>query len=250
MSYHYANGKYRAPVLTEHNRKRSRADMEQYDTFTIEGSCDLFTQKRPKFQSETSSIDHYEQLFRHYSNDQDEINIDGLLRLCQDLAIQPDSYEMLLFCFLCRAQRMYSLTKNELLQGFKALASHTDELHDVRNALIHYSISSCETVFYEWTYEFGLTNGERTLTKHNALSLWQIFFSKQRHQLQIFGNWIEFLTDSNTLQRITNDIWMMLPDFFAFILSNGYESYDASQAWPCMFDNFVEYQQKTKLFTP
>ncbi|UJR16417.1 hypothetical protein I4U23_003319 [Adineta vaga] len=252
MSYNYDTHSSSSLVSTQHIKKKLKTGIDQHSILAIESECGLLIHKKPKIQTIISSNDRYEQIFELYSNDHKEICLDGILRFCQDIAIQPDSYEILLFCFLCQAQQMYSLTRKEFLHGLKALGIHIDHPHDLRKALIDYQILSNEKNFYSWTYQFGLIDGQRSLTTRNALSLWRIFFTKRKNELIVLNNWLNYLENiinSEVPQQINIDAWEMFPDFAEFIQLNGYESYDATQAWPSLFDQFVEYQKKIKLFT-
>lgn len=207
-----------------------------------------------------NSLDRRLQLFKHYSNNHDDnlMSVDGILRLCEDLSIEPDCYEVLLFCFACRAKQMYSLTKDEFLLGLKALGNHVDNLPDLRTALFNYNVSSYENEFYTWTYHYGLTDGQRCITTQNAISLWRLFYSKNISKPQIFDRWLNYLEEdlSNEIPKtITCDTWTIFPQFANFIELNGYAAYDDNEAWPCLFDGFVESElgqqsQKTVTLLP
>jgi hypothetical protein len=207
--------------------------------------------------SNSNSFDRRLQLFKHYSNDRDVelMTVDGILRLCNDLSIEPDSYEVLLFCFLCRAKQMYSLTKDEFLLGLKTLGNYVDNLSDLRTTLFTYDVSSYENQFYIWTYHFGLIDGQRCVTTPNAISLWRLFYSKNFPKPKIFDRWINYLdqdVNNEIPKTITCDTWTIFPQFAKFIELNGYEAYDDNEAWPCLFDGFVENeigQQKTAILT-
>jgi DCN1-like protein 1/2 len=205
----------------------------------------------------SNSLDRRLQLFKHYSNNRDDeiMTVDGILRLCNDLSIEPDCYEVLLFCFVCRAKQMYSLTKDEFLLGLKTLGNHVDNLSDLRTTLFAYDVSPYENEFYIWTYHYGLIDGQRCVTTQNAISLWRLFYSKNILKPQIFDRWLNYLeqdVNNEIPKTITCDTWTIFPQFAKFIELNGYESYDDSEAWPCLFDGFVESelgQQKTGKLT-
>ena len=227
---------------------------------TLSSSSDT---KQPSSSSSSSSsshcsnsIDHRLQLFKHYSNDHNEImSVDGILRLCNDLSIEPDCYEVLLLCFVCRAKQMYSLTKDEFFLGLKTLGNHITNLLDLRTSLFNYDVSPYEKEFYLWTYHYGLTDGQRSLTTQNAISLWRLFYSKGIKKPQILDQWLNYLdqdVNDEIPKAITCDTWTIFPQFAKFIELNGYEAYDDNEAWPCLFDGFVEYQleqRKTTLST-
>ena len=203
----------------------------------------------------SSSNDRRERFFDNYSDkpssslDEQRMSLDGILRLCNDLSIEPDSYEVLLFCFLCRAKQMYTLTKQEFLLGLANLGSHIDNLSDLRASLFQWNISSYENEFYMWTYHYGLIDGQRCLTSCNAISLWRLFYSKGVERPELLDHWLDYLEKdplSEVPKTITCDTWKIFPQFAKFIQVHGYSAYDDNEAWPFLFDGFVEHQQKTK----
>lgn len=202
--------------------------------------------------SNSNSTNRRLQLFKNYSDDDQIMSVDGIIRLCNDLSIEPDSYEVLLFCFVCRAKQMYSLTRDEFLLGLKTLGTPVDNLLDLRTSLFNYDVLPYENEFYIWTYHYGLIDGQRCVTTQNAISLWRLFYSKLVKKPQILEQWLNYLeqdTNSEIPKTITCDTWTIFPQFAKFIESNGYKAYDDNEAWPCLFDGFVEYQlehQKSK----
>ncbi|CAF0765451.1 unnamed protein product [Adineta steineri] len=195
--------------------------------------------------STSNIIDRRFQLFKKYSDDDELMSVDGILRLCNDLSLEPDSYEVLLFCFVCRAKQMYSLTKDEFFLGLKTLGIHGDNFSELRTRLFNYNIVSYENEFYNWTYHYGLVDGQRCLTTQNAISLWRLFYLKGIERPKILDQWLNYLEQdiNNEIPKtITCDTWTIFPQFEKFIELNGYGAYDDNEAWPCLFDGFVEHQ--------
>lgn len=222
----------------------------------ITGTCSSSIsseETKPTVSSLTSSsssayVDRCRQLFRQYTDDE-LMSLDGLLGLCSDLSLEPDCYEILLFCFLCRARHMYSLTFEEFLLGLQTLGHSLHTLLDIRAALIDYRVSAEESQFYAWTFHYGLIDGQRCLSTANAVSLWRLFYSKDILAPDILDRWLTYLehdVEHDTPKTITCDTWIIFPQLAKFIQSNGYDTYDDNEAWPCLFDSFVEYQQKLR----
>jgi hypothetical protein len=211
------------------------------------------TKQVSSLSSSSNSIDRRLQLFKHYSDDDELMSVDGILRLCNDLSLEPDCYEVLLFCFVCRAKQMYSLTKEEFLLGLKTLGNHVDNLLDLRTTLFNYSVLPYENEFYNWTYHYGLIDGQRCVTTQNAISLWRLFYLKGIEKPRILDQWLNYLEEdlNNEIPKtITCDTWTIFPQFVKFIQLNGYEAYDDNEAWPCLFDGFVEYQLEQQQSIP
>lgn len=196
---------------------------------------------------EIKSIDRCEEFFDIYSNRTSTITVDGLLRFCSDLSLAPDSFEFLLFCFLCRAKRMYFLTRDEFVRGWNSLGDQIENLNEIRRHLIDFDVRKVQNEFYRWTFQFGLNEGQRNLTTRNAIDLWKLFYSKSKDKPMIFDRWIDYLEEDmiNDIPKlITCDTWTIFPQFVEFIRLKGFHSYDENDGWPCLFDSFVETQLK------
>lgn len=202
--------------------------------------------KQLSSSSLTTSPDRRLQLFKHYAiNNEESMSIDGIVCFCNDLSLEPDCYEVLLFCFLCRAKQMYILTKEEFLLGLKTLGNEVDNLTDLRTSLFNYNIFPFEQEFYIWTYHFGLIDGQRCIATSNAISLWRLFYSKHVEKPPVLDRWLNYLEEdlhNDVPKTITCDTWTIFPQFAKFIHLNGYAAYDDNEAWPCLFDGFVEKQ--------
>jgi DCN1-like protein 3 len=128
--------------------------------------------------------------------------------------------------------------------GLKTLGNNFNNLFDIRTLLFNYQILSYEKEFYIWTYHYGLIDGQRCLSTQNAISLWRLFYSKHFEKPQILDQWLNYLENdiNNEIPKtITCDTWTIFPQFAKFIQLKGYKSYDDNEAWPCLFDGFVEY---------
>ena len=225
-------------------------------SWTSEAQDDVLPHKTPAPRTQVldslSAIDRHEQIFAHYSTDQQFMSVDDMRRFWQTLAFEPVSYEVLLFYFLCRAKHLPSLAKADFLHGLRTLVDHIDHSNDLRTALLNYDISAAQNEFYLWTYQFGVANGHRQLTTENAIGLWRLFYSKRVDRPPMLEHWLHYLENggSHAVPRtIRVDLWMMFPCFAEFLHLTGYGSYDSNEAWPCLFDDFVDYRRKAMLVT-
>ena len=199
--------------------------------------------------STVTTNDRREQLFDHYAERHRVLSLNGLLQLCYDLNIEPESYEVLLFCFLCRAKKMYLLTKDEFFLGLKNLGNHVDNLTDLRHKLFHFDALPYQNEFYLWTFNYGLIDDQRSLTTANAISLWRLFYSKCFESPTILNEWLIYLQNEVTNdipKTITCDTWKIFPQFAKFLQLNGFDAYDDNEAWPDLFDGFVEFHRNQK----
>lgn len=93
---------------------------------------------------------------------------------------------------------------------------------------------------YRFTFRFGLdvTSGQRILPADMAIVLWKLVFSIRKPPL--LSKWLNFL-ECHHIRGVPRDTWNM---FLNFVESIGDDlgAYDDAEAWPSLFDDFVEYE--------
>ena len=73
-----------------------------------------------------------------------------------------------------------------------------------------------------------------------AVSLWQLVFSPREPPL--LPKWLAFLqTHCDTVRGISRDTWNMFLNFCETV-GHDLSVYDEDEAWPSLFDDFVEYE--------
>jgi DCN1-like protein 3 len=185
-------------------------------------------------------------LFDKYK-DNKEINFilaNGIQQLCDDLSLKADDFKILLFAWKLNAKQMCKFTKDEFLNGFKTNLK-VDNLKDLKQKLdyLEDDIKLNQDEFrnlYRWTFDFGLDSdtGERAIPIEMALLLWELVYMNQ--EPAILSKWIAFLKDHLSIKGIPRDTWNMFPLFASSIGEFHYHLYDDNEAWPCLFDDFVQ----------
>ena len=87
-------------------------------------------------------------------------------------------------------------------------------------------------------FSFGLEPNQRILTLDMAISLWKLVFTV--HTPQLIDNWLYFLEQHPSIRGIPKDTWNM---FLNFCDQCDIDNYDDTEAWPSLFDDFVDYER-------
>lgn len=164
----------------------------------------------------------------------------GTEQFCNDLNVDPEEFIVLVLAWKFEASQMCRFTREEFINGCQKMEAY--DARSLRNRFPQL-LDDARTQFkdlYQFTFSFGLdhSTGQRSLSTDLAVQLWELVFTQDRPQ--ILDHWFKFLDESGT-RGISRDTWCMFLDFCQNVepdLSN----YDESEAWPSLFDDFVEYE--------
>lgn len=79
---------------------------------------------------------------------------------------------------------------------------------------------------------------QRILSLDMAISLWKLVFTV--HTPELLSKWIHFLEQHPSIRGIPKDTWNM---FLNFSEQCDINNYDDTEAWPSLFDDFVDYEK-------
>ncbi len=183
-------------------------------------------------------------LFEQYKDsEEDSILADGIENFCNDLEVNPDEFRVLVLAWKFDAETMCRFTRAEFVNGCRKL--RVDSVKGIQSKFSEMlaEVQNKQTFkdLYRWTYKFGLDAdiGQRTLPVDMAVSLWKLVFSQ--NEPVILKRWLCFLEAHPSIRGIPKDTWDMFLNF-ADIVGEDLSSYDDTEAWPSLFDDFVEYE--------
>lgn len=181
-------------------------------------------------------------LFDHYRDiGHDMILAEGIEKFCKDLDVKPEEFIVLILAWKFQAETMCCFTRSEFVQGCKSLK--VDSVKGIRSKfndlLLEVQNKQIFRDFYRWTYKFGLESGQRTLPIEMAVILWRLIFT--RTEPPILQHWLEFLQKHPDIRGIPKDTWDMFLNFTEQV-GDDLTAYDDTEAWPSLFDDFVEYE--------
>ncbi|XP_072931994.1 DCN1-like protein 3 [Epargyreus clarus] len=213
-----------------------------------------FYQKLPSIPRTMSSLGSSEpriseskinQLFDQYKDSLDEaILAEGIENLCNDLQLNPDDFKVLVLAWKLNASQMCRFTKVEFVQGLKNLKTDSIKgiqlkLNDITSELKRDTEQFKD--LYRFTFKFGLdvSTGQRILPSDIAIVLWRLVFTN--NEPPILDRWLSYLEKNSHIRGIPKDTWYMFLNFCEFV-GDDLSSYDDTEAWPSLFDDFVEYE--------
>lgn len=183
-------------------------------------------------------------LFESYKDDhEDAILSEGIERLCNDLSYRPDDFAILVLAWQLNASQMCRFTKAEFIQGLRSMGA--DSIVGIRRRLEEIvqllRATRCTgdqfKQLYRFTFLFGLESGYRIVSLDMAIILWRLVFSV--HPPDILERWLFFLEQHPDIRGVPKDTWNM---FLNFAETVDITAYDDTEAWPSLFDDFVEWE--------
>ena len=139
---------------------------------------------------------------------------------------------------------MCRFTREEFFRGMRTLK--TDSIQGVRAILpaIANEVQNEPAQFkdlYRFAFKFALDSdlGQRILPVDMAISLWRVVFWTR--EPPVMERWFRFLEAHPLIRGIPRDTWNMFLNFVETV-GTDLSSYDDTEAWPSLFDDFVEYE--------
>lgn len=184
-------------------------------------------------------------LFDNYKDPiEDNILAEGIERLCLDLGLSPDEFKVLILAWKLDAGQMCKFTREEFVNGCRSMC--VDSIRGIQNKLpdIVAQVAASPDVFkdlYRFTFRFGLdpSIGQRILPADMAILLWKLVFSVR--EPPILQRWLNFLETHQHIRGIPRDTWNMFLNFSEAV-GDDLSMYDDTEAWPSIFDDFVEFE--------
>ncbi|KAF9054147.1 Cullin binding-domain-containing protein [Panaeolus papilionaceus] len=255
--------------ITGASARDARKFVEHYKRLDM--AMDAYYNNPNQFRSKSSSTStapstaKIEALFQSYKDpDGDEITIDGTIKLCADLEVDPEDVVLLAVAYELKSPRVGEWTRKGWVDGWKSIGC-VWPLQRLKERLASDSVYFKSV--YGHTFDFARSEGQRSLGLETALAFWNLLLphgysegalttSNAREgndDVDMDGNvsgwkeeytqwWFEFLTEKK-LKGVSKDTWLMFLDFVRSINAN-FSNYDENAAWPSTIDDFVEYAKE------
>lgn len=203
------------------------------------------TLNRSNSESRTYSESKINALFEKYKEENEDcILSEGIEEFCIDLQLKPDEFKILVLAWKFEAEQMCRFTRKEFVTGCKTLKADSCKALQSRLPDVVAQLAVDQEKFkelYKFTYKFGLdsANGQRILPVDMAVSLWVLVFSQQ--EPTVLPRWLHFLDKHPQVRGIPKDTWNMFLNFVT-VVGSDLSRYDEAEAWPSLFDDFVEFE--------
>lgn len=195
----------------------------------------------------TSSFDptKIDSLFDAY---RDESPVDGvdvvgeknIERFFREIGVEDeDMLRQLLLSWAMKAKTLGQYTRAEFTEGLTYLKCATTDALKAKVAVLPDDVREDPGAFkdfYNYVFSYARDKGQKGLDLEMAVALWGEVLKGKFHFLDM---WCDYLQE-NHKHTITKDEWQLLLDF-ATSIKKDMSNHNPEEAWPVLFDDFVDY---------
>jgi len=228
--------------LTQTGEKTALYCLERHG-WKLDIALDSYFANPEVYYRETrSSIDKkkLDQVYNRYRDpsDPDKIGVDGVIRILDDLQLDPSSRTTLIVAWKFKAATQCEFSREEFVSGMTDLGCDTIDKLKSKLPQIEMEILDATKFkeFYQFTFNYAKNASQKGLELDIAIAYWNIVLTDRFKFLNL---WNKFLHEHHN-RSIPKDTWNLLLDF-ATTVNDDLGNYDEEGAWPVLIDDFVEY---------
>eukprot|EP00759_Apiculatamorpha_spiralis_P026160 PhF_6_TR29282/c1_g1_i1/m.42903/K17822/DCUN1D1_2; DCN1-like protein 1/2 len=183
-----------------------------------------------------------------------KFHVGGFIPLAEDLGIDlhTDTLSLLVLSHIFKCKGSWEMSLDEFVQGMNTAKSYTITSlkdHIAKNVIYYTSTAQCPTTseafrnFYKFVFYYNRQANARYVETSVAVSLWKPILTGRWDDADA---WCKYLSDEATNVRyktISPDQWMQLLEYVVVLEGRSANDvpHDATQAWPCVIDDYVEW---------
>jgi len=246
------------------------------DAYYNDGGGSSSSRTTPSGPDPATMTQRLEQMYNTYQDpDGDEMNVEGTLKWCGDLGVDPEDVVLLPIAYELKSPSVGSFPRKLWIDGWKSLGC--DSISSMQAALpkLRDKLANDPTYFtsvYNYTFEFAKTGAQRSIGVDVAIAFWGLLIphgltgtalahtsgaddddddddasmeTEEGWKPEFTDWWLEFLITKGG-KGVSKDTWTMFLDFVRTIDSN-FQNHDYESAWPSSIDDFVTWVKEAKL---
>uniref|UniRef100_A0A6B2LJG9 Defective in cullin neddylation protein n=1 Tax=Arcella intermedia TaxID=1963864 RepID=A0A6B2LJG9_9EUKA len=187
-----------------------------------------------------------DQFFNTYKDPQsDVIGPAQLEKFCGDMGIDSSDVSILVLAWHLKSQQLGHFSREEFHQGMKKLrvaniASLKVMLENVKK---NYDKIQADKFYdlYQFSFRYCLERPTQKFLSPEIASIMLNLVLMDKPHVKTFT---QFLVDCQ--KKINIDQWKVFLDFSKTIQQD-FSNYNEEESWPCIFDEYVEYQTAKQL---
>ncbi|KAG8700126.1 Scaffold-type E3 ligase [Ceratobasidium sp. 394] len=237
--------------ITSSSKDEATSYLKKHN-YRLEAAIDAYYQAQTDSPVSTQKLG---ELFDRYKDPSGEnIGIDGTIRWCADLEVDPEDVSLLAVACELKSPAVGEWTRSGFVDGWKRLGCDTILAMKTKIAQLRTNLSQDQSYFnrvYVYTFNFARAEGARSISIETAIAFWTLLLTIGLSGPALPRNgwkddytqwWFEFLNEKGG-KGVSKDTWTMLPDFIKTI-DDKFENHDLEAAWPSTIDDFVDWAKE------
>ncbi|GAA5878323.1 hypothetical protein JCM8547_006233 [Rhodosporidiobolus lusitaniae] len=234
----------------------STADASRFlkgSSWQLDAAVDAFyNDPRASFKASTSqsssgtAVKNLEAMWASYRDEAspDEIGMDGTLKYCQDLAVDPEDVVLFALAWFTKAPTMGRFSRKGWVEAWQSVRADTlskqqDHVNKLRGQL-----SDPDTFrrVYNYAFEYAKDEGQKSMQFAIAQELWKVLVPldpASAFPSEHLDWWVSFLEEKGG-RAVSKDTWNLFLEFVRSI-DPAFKLYDEEAAWPSLIDDYVTY---------
>jgi len=199
-----------------------------------------------KKKKDSFSKKRIEELYEHYRKIkeeeelEEEIGANGVAQFIKDLGLNPDDILSFVIGWRLGCSDLGYISKDEFVEGM--LKMKVDTIEKLKETIPIFRQDLEEHKDEVWNWSFGASQeGRKTLELEAAYVLIGLFFPD--NTIPHVQEFVEFLKEQESTKMLTKDQWSSLYQF-VHTVNTELDNYDTEDAWPCLFDDYVEWRKQ------
>lgn len=177
-------------------------------------------------------------------HEENYITVSGLVKFAQDLGVDAEDVVMLVVLYKIGSTKQYVVSEYEWNDGWRNLGC--SNLSQMRNKLpsLRKELDNKSTFkpIYMFAFDYNKVPDQKAFANEDAVSAWRLLLTGRYGDIE---KWCTFVQDEFK-KAVPRDTWQLFFDF-AMDVGTDLNRYNASDAWPLLIDNYVEYLKEKNL---
>jgi len=174
------------------------------------------------------------------------IGPNGVSQLLKDLGLNADDILSFVIGWRLGCVELGWIAKDEFIGGM--LKMKIDTVEKLQEYLPIFKQDLEEHREEVWNWAFGASSeGRKSLELEAVYVLINLFFPNE--ETPHVKEYVEFLKEQENTKMISKDQWS---SFYQFVhtVNNDLSNYDTEDAWPCLFDEYVDWRKQRMGIVP
>ncbi|KAF2225793.1 Cullin binding-domain-containing protein [Elsinoe ampelina] len=230
--------------------KQFNWDVQQAANAFFSGNANVAS--NPHKSKLTKLFDSYRE---NPTEEPDEVNMEGMGKMMQDMKVDMESTDLLIFSELVQSPTLGKITREGFVDGLSQQAvsdsAKISALINQRSSVLSSSDRATLKKVYKHTFTIAKAQGSKSIPLDSAIEFWRLLFSPPSLSWSTPNSpwldwWIEFL-EAKWKKSVNKDMWDQTLSFaFKTLEDESMSWWSEDSAWPGVIDEFVAWVKEKR----